>query len=67
MFNLLKNIYNNNNNTYNLNQGKELLHNDMMLTDKVMPNLKFISTTSSANLGSIVEALDGDNSVKANI
>jgi len=62
MFNLLKPQ---NNNDHNLVQGKEFLLYEELSKRAVLPHLKLLETTSSPELGSLVEALDSKESTKS--
>ena len=66
MFSFLNsNNNNNNNNNMDLSQGKSLLQYDKNTKNEVKPHLALIETASSSKFGSVVEALQGENSTKA--
>lgn len=64
MFSYLDSKNNNNNNT-DLSQGNSLLQHDKNTAKSVKPHLSLIGKSSSSNLGSVVEALQSDDSTKA--
>ena len=61
MFSYLNSTNNNNN---DLSQGNTLLHYDKITKKEVKPHLDLIGRSSSTKLGSIVEALQDDDSTK---
>jgi hypothetical protein len=51
-------------NDNNLVQGKQLLNYEVMYKKLVLPHLKPLQMTSSPNLSSLIEALEGEQSIK---